>query len=496
MAYAFQTVVALNERVGSFPAAFCNNPFMAIPSTFPCFLFSCWITSTNLDRVGLVDLDRHDLGRGGVAVSVSALNGLIIECYDTSVNPIILVENFIPSGWPPSTTPNFFNILISADTPTNTLQIYVNDVNVPISPTWLNSNVIGNTKPDWSLFGSIADSCFGDMWFSNQSTFTDLSITANRRKFINADLSPVDVGENGQTPFGTPPPLFLHLDSTDTDISHFLANNGNGGSFSVSTDGFSVVAINGCGPYPSVTPPSPVPPTGACGGPTYFSVTFMWSPDPNNPTPDSYTLEYRQIGTTVWTVITGLTVTSYSVAASQGETFEWAVQAVYSGTPTDFSTIYDCTASINFSLARQGILGDYRNGNLYTFDPENLTDNGVRRRWLRSWRALEKPREETTRFSSLRIDLESGTVLTPAGTNPQCVLRWSDDGGHAWSNERILPMGKTGATAEPVKFNRLGSTRRFSRHDRIFELSGSDLAKVAIVGADVDIGELKGTNEA
>lgn len=231
----------------------------------------------------------------------------------------------------------------------------------------------------------------------------------------------------------------------------------------------------------------PVAPTGSCGGPTYFSVTFQWTPDPSNPTPDTYTLQYRQLGTTVWTVITGLLVTSYTVAASQGETFQWQVQAVYGSSPTPFSIIYDCTASIQFTLARQGILGDYRNGNLYTFDPENLTDNGVRRRWLRSWRALEKPREETTRFSSLRVDLESGTVLTPAGTNPQCVLRWSDDGGHAWSNERILPMGKTGETAESVKFNRLGSTRRFSLHDRIFELSGSDLAKVAIVGADVDV---------
>lgn len=263
----------------------------------------------------------------------------------------------------------------------------------------------------------------------------------------------------------------------------FLSNDGSAafGSVVDNTDANRAVY------WPLTEIINPAPPTGACGMATAASVVLMWTPDPNNPSPNSYTLQYRQLGTTAWTTITGITGTSYTVVVSSGETIQWQVQAVYTSVTSAFSIIYACTSNVQL-LFRQGVLGDYRNGNLYTFDPNNLTDNGVRRRWLRSWRALEKPvTEQTVRFSSVKVDLESGTTFTPAGTNPQCVLRWSDDGGHSWSNERIKSMGKTGETAAPVKFNRLGSTRRFSRNDRIFELSGSDLAKVAITGADVEV---------
>jgi hypothetical protein len=81
--------------------------------------------------------------------------------------------------------------------------------------------------------------------------------------------------------------------------------------------------------------------------------------------------------------------------------------------------------------------------------------------------------------------METG-INVPAGTTPQIVLRWSDDGGNTWSDERIVEVGAKGQTATTVKFNRLGSTRRFGGSDRIFELSSSDPFMVAILDADVD----------
>jgi len=131
------------------------------------------------------------------------------------------------------------------------------------------------------------------------------------------------------------------------------------------------------------------------------------------------------------------------------------------------------------------IIGDYQNGNLYTLDFTNLTDNGTQRKWLRSWRALAKPSEQPTRFSSLRIDMQTG-IGVPDGTNPQCMLRWSDDGGHTWSSERFGAVGPPGATAKRVKFNRLGSTRRNTGLDRIFELSSTDQFPPVIIGAEVE----------
>jgi hypothetical protein len=69
---------------------------------------------------------------------------------------------------------------------------------------------------------------------------------------------------------------------------------------------------------------------------------------------------------------------------------------------------------------------------------------------------------------------------------PQVVLRWSDDDGRSWSNERILPVGQLGQTVQLVKFNRLGATRRFKGSDRLFEISSADSYMTAILDAEVD----------
>jgi hypothetical protein len=140
------------------------------------------------------------------------------------------------------------------------------------------------------------------------------------------------------------------------------------------------------------------------------------------------------------------------------------------------------TASFNGLV----IVGDYRNGNLYSYDLNALTDNGAPRKWLRTWRALEKPVEQPVRFSSLRIDMETG-ITVPAGTNPQVMLRWSDDGGHTWSNQLFAAAGATGQTAQRVLFRRLGATRRATGLDRIFELSSTDQFIPKIVGAELEV---------
>ena len=132
----------------------------------------------------------------------------------------------------------------------------------------------------------------------------------------------------------------------------------------------------------------------------------------------------------------------------------------------------------------QCVVGDYRNGNIYAFNMNTLTDNGTPKKWVRSWRALPQAVFDPMTFSSLQIDMQTGIGI-PDGTNPQVVLRWSDDGGHNWSNPRILAAGQIGKTALRVKANRLGSTRLNSGLDRIFELSSTDQFPVALIGADL-----------
>lgn len=128
------------------------------------------------------------------------------------------------------------------------------------------------------------------------------------------------------------------------------------------------------------------------------------------------------------------------------------------------------------------LIGDFQTGNIYSYDLNTLTDNGTQRKWLRSWPATEGEREATQRFNALRIDMESGITL-PSGTNPQMMLQWSDDGGHNWSDELFQSVGKTGITAPYTRFKRLGSTRRNTGYDRIFQLSSTDQFKVALIGA-------------
>jgi hypothetical protein len=162
-------------------------------------------------------------------------------------------------------------------------------------------------------------------------------------------------------------------------------------------------------------------------------------------------------------------------------------------------------------------LGDYANGNLYTYDMNVHTDFDRTQRWLRSWRALPQGQNDLKRTAqhSLQLDIESGVGLNntqvvdllatdqdelvetdtgfniqvnatdTVGSNPQVMLRWSDDGGHTWSNEHWRSIGKIGEYGKRVIWRRLGMTTKL--RDRVYEISGTDPVKIAIMGAELII---------
>lgn len=132
------------------------------------------------------------------------------------------------------------------------------------------------------------------------------------------------------------------------------------------------------------------------------------------------------------------------------------------------------------------IVGDYENGNLYALDLNDYTDNGDVQKWLRTWRALPSGQNNLKRAAhhTLQIDCETGTgTNTGQGSDPQIMLRWSDDGGHTWSNERWVSMGKIGEYFRRAIFRRLGMTLKL--RDRVYEISGTDPVKIAIMGAEL-----------
>lgn len=200
---------------------------------------------------------------------------------------------------------------------------------------------------------------------------------------------------------------------------------------------------------------------------------------------DAIGFTYQQEGHTFYVITfpTGNETWVYDVTESQAAGMPmWHQRAAFSN--GQFSRHW-ANAQVFFNS--QTVVGDYRNGNLYAFNLNTLTDNGATRKWLRTWRAFPKPVDEPVRFNSLIVDAQSGIGVTPVGSNPQVMLRWSDDGGYTWSNIRTSSVGMTGQTAARILFTRMGSTRSFTGLDRVFELSSTDQFAVALVGARIDV---------
>jgi len=138
------------------------------------------------------------------------------------------------------------------------------------------------------------------------------------------------------------------------------------------------------------------------------------------------------------------------------------------------------------------VVGDYQNGNIYTFDLTVYADNGQPQKWLRSWRALPTGQNNLRRTMqhNLQLDCETGVGLaTGQGDNPRAMLRFSDDGGHTWSNEHWKSMGPIGRFGKRTIWRRLGTTVKI--RDRVYEVSGTDPVRVYIMGAEL---LLSGTN--
>lgn len=131
-------------------------------------------------------------------------------------------------------------------------------------------------------------------------------------------------------------------------------------------------------------------------------------------------------------------------------------------------------------------VGDYQNGNIYAFDMTVYKDHDRVQKWLRSWRALPTGQNNLKRSAqhSLQLDCETGVSLQNGqGSDAQIMLRWSDDGGHTWSNEHWASMGAIGEYFRRVFWRRLGMTQKL--RDRVYEVSGTDPVKIAIMGAEL-----------
>jgi hypothetical protein len=137
----------------------------------------------------------------------------------------------------------------------------------------------------------------------------------------------------------------------------------------------------------------------------------------------------------------------------------------------------------NHSFAyNTSIVGDYQSGNLYQLSSSVYTDNGVPIVSRRTSPHIEKDMDRIF-YSQFQIDFEPGVGLDGIGqgTDPIVILRYSDDNGHTWSNEKWATMGKIGHTKHRVQWQRLGRSR-----SRVFEITITDPVKRILIGADIN----------
>jgi hypothetical protein len=139
--------------------------------------------------------------------------------------------------------------------------------------------------------------------------------------------------------------------------------------------------------------------------------------------------------------------------------------SVASGAPAYFGHSESCT----FLITTIGIT-----------PPAVVTTEVVIPRRLR--RAPHLSHEMGWAFHSLfQVDMETGVGLSDPdaqGHVPVIMIRWSDDGGHTWSNVHEIPIGKLGKYKTRALLRRLGRSR-----DRVYELTMSDPVRSNVIAS-------------
>lgn len=124
------------------------------------------------------------------------------------------------------------------------------------------------------------------------------------------------------------------------------------------------------------------------------------------------------------------------------------------------------------------LVGDYKLGKIYEQSTAYYSDADAP---LLRKRVFRGPHADNRQIvvDELHIDMECGVgIESGQGSNPKAMLRFSTDGGDAWSNEMTTEIGKVGERFAHCRFHRLGAGREWA-----YELAFSDPVPITIRGA-------------
>ena len=168
----------------------------------------------------IVDTDGNDID-----VRFQADNTLRIKATNTSGSTALLVSGnaIADTDW--------HHVMFSFDmSDTAKRHIYIDDASALNSVTTYNDEVLDFTNPETEIGATTGGTLrhngdIADFWMVF-GTYIDLSVQANREKFISANGVPMYLGADGSLPLGKQPDIFL---SGDTATWH--TNKGTGGGF-------------------------------------------------------------------------------------------------------------------------------------------------------------------------------------------------------------------------------------------------------------------------
>lgn len=137
-------------------------------------------------------------------------------------------------------------------------------------------------------------------------------------------------------------------------------------------------------------------------------------------------------------------------------------------------------ANCHCFFAGKNLVGDMENGKIYELSNTTYTDDGDTIRRKRISPPLFDPdgRKKLT-YPYLEVEFKAGVGLAVGqGSDPQAMMRYSDDNCRTWSNEKWRGIGKIGEYKDRARWHKIGSARV-----RNFEIVVSDPIEATIVNA-------------
>jgi len=127
------------------------------------------------------------------------------------------------------------------------------------------------------------------------------------------------------------------------------------------------------------------------------------------------------------------------------------------------------------------VVGDFENGKLYNLSLTEFTDDGDPLPCLRRCRHLTSDLKRQF-FSDLQIQFQPGVGLQSGqGSDPECIMRFSRNGGFTWGNDHFVKIGKVGKYLHRARKLRIGYAR-----DLVVEVTATDPVYRVVVSANMN----------